>query len=285
MSKIQYVNLGCGNRFHPDWINIDFISSSPDVIAHNLLLGIPLENDSVNVVYHSHVLEHFPREKASGFLKECNRVLKPGGIIRIAIPDLGQIIAHYVRLTSMLQTAPTDSQLWADYDWIMLELYDQTVRNRSGGSMGNYLTSGKVTNRDFILARCGDEVKNILDNQSKYVAFQESSGPPRPFNLWKELYRLVRYGNRRDRFRRMILGAEYDLLNIGRFRMGGEIHQWMYDRFSLKRILEASGFIDFEVKTAFDSNIPRWSSFNLDGKDGKVRKPDSLFVEAKKPLA
>jgi predicted SAM-dependent methyltransferase len=53
MTKL--LNLGCGKRFHKDWVNLDFVSNNPSVSAHNLLNGIPFENDAFDVVYHSHV--------------------------------------------------------------------------------------------------------------------------------------------------------------------------------------------------------------------------------------
>ena len=43
----QLLNLGCGRRFHPDWINIDLVSAGPGVIAHDLSRGIPL-NDAAS---------------------------------------------------------------------------------------------------------------------------------------------------------------------------------------------------------------------------------------------
>ena len=82
------LNLGCGGRFHPEWTNIDFYSSGGAVIAHDLNLGIPFPDSSFDVVYHSHVLEHFPKAKARRFIAECVRVLKPGGILRVVVPDL-----------------------------------------------------------------------------------------------------------------------------------------------------------------------------------------------------
>ena len=283
MSKLNYVNLGCGNHAHPAWINIDFHSGSDQVIAHNLLFGIPLESNSMDVVYHSHVLEHFPKDKAGDFISDCYRVLKPGGIIRIAVPDLGGIIHHYVRITRQLDINPDDGDLWAQYDWIMMELYDQTVREASGGSMGKFLTSGKVTNQKFVVERCGDEVKNIMNSPRTYSSFNTEAVKPK-VSLVTELYRILRYRGRKERICRLLQSEEKSrMLSIGRFRLGGEIHQWMYDRHSVRRLLNENGFRSFEIKSAFESNIERWSEFQLDGKNGVVRKPDSLFVEAKKP--
>src|SRR5262249_15085538 len=80
----------------------------------------------------------------------------------------------------------------------------------------------------------------------------------------------------------MVVGDEYRLLDVARFRSRGEVHQWMYDRFSLSQLLESCGFKNPVVRTAFESAIPGWSAFKLDEEGGIVRKPDSLFMEAVK---
>ncbi|ETR67103.1 MAG: hypothetical protein OMM_11950, partial [Candidatus Magnetoglobus multicellularis str. Araruama] len=123
--KPVMLNLGCGRCYHSDWINIDIQSSGPDVIAHNLFHGIPYTDNSVDVVYHSHLLEHMPKQFGPVFIRECFRVLKNGGIIRIAVPDLEQIVQEYIK---NLENALNDDEQAANrYEWIMLELFDQTV--------------------------------------------------------------------------------------------------------------------------------------------------------------
>ena len=105
-------------------------------------------------------------------------------------------------------------------------------------------------------------------------------------NSWiKPFYRWVRYPSyRREKFLAWFLGEEYETLQIGRFRQQGEVHQWMYDRLSLQRLLEQCGFIDIVQRNASESYLPDWSSFNLDTEqDGSIYKPDSLFMEAIKP--
>src|SRR3990172_11805010 len=127
---MKYLNLGCGSRFHPDFINIDAVSFNPHVLAHDLNRGIPFPDHCFDAVYHSHVLEHFQKEKALEFLKECCRVLKVRGIIRVAVPDLEQIARTYLYA---FEKAMEQRDEWQhNYDWIMLELYDQAVRERPG---------------------------------------------------------------------------------------------------------------------------------------------------------
>ncbi len=42
MSKLNYLNVGCGNKFHKEWINVDMVSNSPHVKAYNLLGSSPI---------------------------------------------------------------------------------------------------------------------------------------------------------------------------------------------------------------------------------------------------
>lgn len=109
---------------------MDFVATAPCVRAHDLRLGIPYADESFDVVYHSHLLEHFPKKAAPPFLRECRRVLKRGGIIRIAVPDLEKIARAYIEA---FEKASHGIPSWREkYDWMMLELYDQTVREQSG---------------------------------------------------------------------------------------------------------------------------------------------------------
>lgn len=69
----------------------------------------------------------------------------------------------------------------------------------------------------------------------------------------------------------------------GLFRSQGEVHRWMYDRFSLRALCQTAGFVDFRVCQADESQIQGFADFELDTVKGQVRKPDSIFVECEKP--
>jgi hypothetical protein len=65
--------------------------------------------------------------------------------------------------------------------------------------------------------------------------------------------------------------------------MAGEVHQWMYDRFSLGEMMEMVGFGDVKVMAHGESRIPNWQSFFLEiDRDGNIHKPDSLIMEGVK---
>ncbi|KPQ33608.1 MAG: Methyltransferase domain [Phormidesmis priestleyi Ana] len=279
---MKYLNLGCGNRFHTDWINVNFTSPNPVVIAHNLTKDIPFSDNSFDVVYHSHLLEHFPKAEAATFLQECHRVLRPQGILRIAVPDLEQIIRSY--LFALEQALDNSLEAANNYTWLLLELFDQMVRNQAGGEMIAYLHQENIPNETFILKRLGTEAKNII--ASGCQTQQISLSKPWFKHALRPIYRVFRDPHYRQNIflKRLLSSADYQALQIGRFRQSGEIHQWMYDRYSLAQLLQQNGFEKIQQRPAHESAILHWSSFNLDTEpNGSVYKPDSLYMEAIKP--
>jgi predicted SAM-dependent methyltransferase len=282
---MKLVNLGCGQKYHKDWINIDFVSNSEDVIQHNLLDGIPINDNEVDLVYHSHVLEHFSKERGDYFIKECYRILKVNGVIRIAVPDLETIVKEY--LNNLQLAMEGDVEAKHNYEWIKLELFDQMVRNESGGDMKNYLYQPIVKNESYVFKRIGSEGVIIRESfLNKKVLVKDVKKKIKPkVSILKLFLRKVKsvitkikvWGTKNS-----LTEQESKALKIGRFRLGGEIHQWMYDRYSLSELLSQVGFTQINVCSAFESQIQNWETYQLDVINGEIRKPDSLFIEAKK---
>ena len=280
---LSMLNLGCGQRFHPDWINVNFTSNDQAVIAHNLAEGIPFPDSSFDVVYHSHLLEHFPKAKAQNFLNECRRVLRSQGILRIAVPDLEQILRNY--LLVLEESLLNSQEASANHQWLLLELFDQMIREQSGGDMAIYLRQPQIPNKEFIIDRLGTEARNLILSGRQPPEPKTDQAPWLRKTL-KPLSRWLRSSDyRREVLLKLILKpTDYQALQIGRFRQGGEIHQWMYDRFSLSKLLEEAGFTQIVQRSATESYVSHWVSYNLDTEpDGSVYKPDSLFMEAIKP--
>lgn len=117
---MRKLNLGSGPNSAKGWINYDWglmpligkfkltsilvklglLDKSydwkwPKIILVNIKNELPDEDESVDYIYCSHVLEHFEKSKARDILRECKRVLKDKGIIRIVLPDLKKIIDNY----------------------------------------------------------------------------------------------------------------------------------------------------------------------------------------------
>ena len=278
---MRCLNLGGGRRTHVDWENVDFTATAPGVRAYDLRKGIPYPDATFEVVYHSHLLEHFAKEAAPAFLRECHRVLKPGGTLRVAVPDLERIVRAYLEvLENATQGQPGAT---ANYDWMVLEIYDQAVRERSGGSCGDFFRQEPIPNWNFIYKRVGAEANAALAAVRAQTA-PGAAGRQRTSLKWK--FVLHNLGSvLRNKLARAVLSKEdYTALQTGRFRRQGEIHQWMYDSYSLARLLRETGFADPQRCGATQSRIPNWAAYCLDNEvDGSTYKPDSLFMEAVKP--
>jgi hypothetical protein len=99
----------------------------------------------------------------------------------------------------------------------------------------------------------------------------------------RKLFRLIKKvklpQNIKESFFKLFFNEEYKQMEIGKFRLSGEIHQWMYDIYSLGNLLKDVGFKNIEKMDFNKSKIADWHSFTLDEVNNKIRKPDSLFVE------
>jgi len=69
---------------------------SSDILIHDIRKPLPFRDNSADAVYASHVLEHLYREQGQQLARECFRVLAPGGIVRLVVPDLNAIVREYL---------------------------------------------------------------------------------------------------------------------------------------------------------------------------------------------
>lgn len=116
------LNLGCGFQVVDSWVNVDCalgarLSKVPlfrsinrkmrffnhdwedSIFVHDLRKRFPWKDSTIDVIYTSHFLEHLSRSQGRHFLAECYRVLKPGAIIRVVVPDLAAFVGSYLRGT------------------------------------------------------------------------------------------------------------------------------------------------------------------------------------------
>jgi SAM-dependent methyltransferase len=265
------LNLGCGSRFRPDWVNVDFVADSKYVIKHDLLSTLPFGDNSFDVVYSSHVLEHFSPVNAERFLSECYRVMKDGGILRVVVPDLEILVRAYLKA---LSECSGDPHSIAIHDWATIQLIDQLTRGEPGGQMLKFLTTVDLASAE-IIAKTSKTAREVFERRTKakFQGIKEQSSAqndlskfPSPgwfHRLCSRAVGLVKSSRNRE------------------FHTTGETHKWMYDRKSLGRLLLRCGFRDFQVCNATSSYYTAWQACHLDADpDGTIYRPDSLYVEA-----
>ena len=267
------LNIGCGNRLCSDWVNVDFVAYSKEVIKHDLLTPFPFDHASFDFVYSSHVLEHFTPANAARLLKECHRVMKNGAVLRIVVPDLEVLAIAYLKA---LSECSDDPQSIATHDWATIQLIDQLVRDEPGGQMIKFLTSVDLASAEVIaktsktaraVLKTRTESKSQLDIDQRSIKNNQLKlhAPGWFHRIRGKVVNLVRNSGNRE------------------FHTTGETHKWMYDRKSLARLLLRCGFRDFQVCDATTSYYNEWNSCYLDSDpDGTIYRPDSLYVEAMK---
>jgi predicted SAM-dependent methyltransferase len=134
------VNLGCGTSVAPGWINLDNspnarLSKYPwlrwclwrlrllsdnhynvpwpkSIVIHDLRRKLPFQDATIDFVYASHVLEHLRQDDAQKLIQDVYRVLRPGGLTRIVVPDLAFGAQRYL---DALQADPGNSQAASDF--------------------------------------------------------------------------------------------------------------------------------------------------------------------------
>jgi len=271
------LNVGCGDRYLTGWTNLDVASHSPEVLAWDVSKPLPLPNDSVPFAYSCHMLEHLPRDAAARFLFELNRVLMPGGIARIVVPDLEVLATAYLR--------DLHSGISHRTEWSRIHFLDQLTRRTPGGAMKDFLLNGDAASMEYARTRMGSEADAT-------VSARESAPSGRWARLAKSLM-APRVGDRlRLRLSRPIarfvlatlLGPRgVEAFDTGWFVSGGEVHQWMYDEENLAGLFRQVAFQNITRQTPTSSSWKGWSTARLDSDpNGSPYKPESIYMEGTK---
>jgi predicted SAM-dependent methyltransferase len=107
---MKKLNLGCGD--HPldsSWINTDIFCIDPRVRYLDVRERFPFDDNSIDRIFTEHMIEHLTGVEGQRCIKECFRVLAPGGRIRISFPSLDFLIA--------LATEPMKKEHWKYGHW------------------------------------------------------------------------------------------------------------------------------------------------------------------------
>jgi len=90
------LNLGCGNKKIYGFINIDISPHvNPDILDNIIYLN-KFKTQSSDLIFASHVIEHFNYNETKQALYRWYEILKDGGILRLALPDLEKVCAHFL---------------------------------------------------------------------------------------------------------------------------------------------------------------------------------------------
>lgn len=157
----------------------------------------------------------------------------------------------------------------------MIELFDQMIRTKIGGEMLIFINETRNSNdielKRFLQSRCGqnifDDNKNIKIPLKDKISIDKIQN--KMINIYLKCIRCLIPSNLRDEV----------FINTSI----GERHKWMYDRYSLPRLLSKIQFKNIEILDYKNSNIPNFNNYYLDiNKDGTPYKGSSLYIECRK---
>jgi predicted SAM-dependent methyltransferase len=157
------LNVGCGPVQPDGWINIDNSLRAKLASRLNwldrLLVGLrvlpptefntrtwttdirnarPFRDNTAEAIYGGEVLEHFTRADGRRFLSECFRILRPGGVLRLRVPDNYRFWKNYVAEFDRTYARPRDQWTRQHERWVEMFFRDICVSNPRLKSMGHF---------------------------------------------------------------------------------------------------------------------------------------------------
>ena len=94
-TNTNFINLGCGNSYVNNFINVDFFGNKMIDYGMDLRFPFKIESNSIDGIFSEHTFEHLSHQEVDNALGECYRILKPEAKIRIIVPDLSILIERY----------------------------------------------------------------------------------------------------------------------------------------------------------------------------------------------
>ena len=188
------LHLGCGTHRLSGWVNIDLAGPAAD-LRIDVRAGLPFDDAAVEVVYIAHLLEHleYP-DDALGLLRECRRVLVPGGLLRVVVPDIKSFVQAYddgragffACFERRWERAPSETHLASFLHYAGAGEFPTVAdRHRFGydeATLGRLLGAAGFT----AVRRCAPRDSRIGDPQLDYSWANDATAEGLPFSLIME---------------------------------------------------------------------------------------------------
>jgi SAM-dependent methyltransferase len=260
-----------------EWNQVRFTSvplpEAPHLINHTLEGPLPFADQSFDAIYTFHVIEHLSRPGNERFTRDMYRLLKPGGIYRVATPDLEFLATEYLQ-SLREQIASASVENYNRYHWALCNLIDQCTRQVSGGEMLGALRRGEFT-REHVEHMNGDLLRYLFPSSGSPAP---GTAPPASVHIVRKTWRLLRriVGMIRRRLWPAAPPKSYLELTY-------EKNLWLWDRISLSRLFAEVGLRNVAAFDHRTSAIPGWRRYNFDQSAfGDHPMEPSLYMEGTK---
>ena len=258
---MTYLNFACGDKIcHRDnWLNCDGNSHVKSVKQVRFAERLPFDDFSFKGVYSSQFIEHLDLSSLENWLKEINRILKPGGICRVVTPDHEQWAEQVVSIYAQLSNPGVDDRrdkLLSDMHWLKIEFFDQVARDTPNGEFLREFLKTAASSDELLKNRFGASF-GLLLSAAKWRG-----------GSWRETL---------DNLLNNIPVLRY--YRIGKFRSSGEIHRYYHDKYSLAELADKTKFRQCHVVSYDKSGDEEFIQAKLDEVEGIPLAPNSLHFE------
>ncbi|HET9886249.1 MAG TPA: methyltransferase domain-containing protein, partial [bacterium] len=227
------------DRLNGEWEIVRFASPFRGSSGADRLIDasgpLPFGPRSFDALYARRIVEHLAPDEAKTFANEARRLLEQNGVLRISVPDMEALARDYLAAMDRARAEPRPDRIMDVHEkrWLFI---DQFVRRVPGGALGRHIATGQMTEENLRRA-FGDALGAIA------VATKSPLPPLRP-----------RLRQRAKEAARLISRRRW----VHETHASREAHLWIYDRFSLPRLLRTAGFSDIRVVSPENSAIDGW---------------------------
>jgi len=185
MGRKIKLHLGCGFNKMAGWVNVDLDRScKPDVVA-DLSQPLPFKSQTVDYIHSEDFVDQLELERAYHFFKECHRVLREDGVMRILTPDLHQFAKRYVMGDKGL------IQLWDEQVGVPLKTECLGELFNLGMRLGGHTFLYDDKTLVYVLKECGFEPRKVSfqNSQENDLSGIDLRSPKTGVSLYYECYK------------------------------------------------------------------------------------------------
>jgi len=185
MKELAKINLGSGHWKLDGWVNVDIdIASQPDVCA-DLAAGLPFAGGVARLMHTEDFIDQLTLENAAAFLRECHRILSPGGVLRVLTPDLRKLAELYLDDPDRLK------YLWTSFVGVPLSLGTEGEIFNLGMRFAGHTFLYDESTFKTLASRCGFEARRVGFQQSEVPELRglDLRSPENAVSIYFDCYR------------------------------------------------------------------------------------------------
>lgn len=180
------INLGSGHWKLADWVNVDIDrESQPDVCA-NLAGGLPFASGVARLMHTEDFIDQLELDQAEEFLRECHRILAPGGVLRVLTPDMRQLAHLYLHDPEQLNT------LWKSFVGVPLSVGTAGEIFNIGMRFAGHTFLYDEETFKALASRCEYDARRVEYQQSEIPELRglDLRSPENAISMYFDCYRL-----------------------------------------------------------------------------------------------